>query len=56
MMKKFSDELLEVLIDPLRMESYDVTAQSLLRVVERNNQLVAAGAVESDTALETGSS
>ncbi len=44
------DEMLEVLIDPLKMESYGVTAQELLNVVGRNNQLVAAGAVESETA------
>ncbi|MEO1491000.1 MAG: efflux RND transporter permease subunit [Pseudomonadota bacterium] len=44
------DEMVEVLIDPLKMESYNVTAQELLTVVDRNNQLVAAGAVESETA------
>ncbi len=44
------DEMVEVLIDPLKMESYNVTAQELLGVVDRNNQLVAAGAVESETA------
>ena len=44
------DEMLEVLIDPLKMESYNVTAQELLGVVDRNNRLVAAGAVESATA------
>ena len=44
------DEMLEVLIDPLKMESYNVTAQELLTVIDRNNQLVAAGSVESATA------
>ncbi|MFV0473033.1 MAG: efflux RND transporter permease subunit [Pikeienuella sp.] len=44
------EEMLEVLIDPLRMESYNVTAEELLRVVSANNTLVAAGA------METGSS
>ncbi|MEM9140191.1 MAG: efflux RND transporter permease subunit, partial [Pseudomonadota bacterium] len=44
------DEILEVLIDPLKMESYNVTAAELLTVIERNNQLVAAGEVESATA------
>ncbi|MEO1540338.1 MAG: efflux RND transporter permease subunit [Pseudomonadota bacterium] len=41
------DEMLEVLIDPLRLEAYNVTAQELLNVVVNNNQLVAAGEVES---------
>ncbi|MEM6621840.1 MAG: efflux RND transporter permease subunit [Pseudomonadota bacterium] len=44
------DEMLEVLIDPLKLESYGITAAELLAVVDRNNQLVAAGAVESETA------
>ena len=44
------DEMLEVIIDPLKMESYNVTAAELLSVIQRNNQLVAAGNIESDTA------
>ncbi|MEM7188851.1 MAG: efflux RND transporter permease subunit, partial [Pseudomonadota bacterium] len=44
------EEMLEVLIDPLKLESYNVTAQELLTVIDRNNQLVAAGDVESETA------
>jgi multidrug efflux pump len=44
------DEMVEVLIDPLKMESYNVTAQDLLAVFDRNNQLIAAGSVESATA------
>ena len=44
------DEMIEVLIDPLRMESYNVTASDLLNIVDRNNLLVAAGQVESETA------
>ena len=44
------EEMIEVLIDPLRMESYGVTAADLLNIVGRNNQLVAAGEVESGTA------
>jgi len=43
------DEMLEVLIDPLQLEAYNVTAGDLINVVVRNNQLVAAGEVESDT-------
>ncbi len=44
------DEMVEVLMDPLKMESYRVTAQELLTVFDRNNQLIAAGSVESATA------
>ncbi|MDT8345229.1 MAG: efflux RND transporter permease subunit, partial [Thermohalobaculum sp.] len=44
------DEMIEVLIDPLKMESYGVTAADLLSVVDRNNRLVAAGQVETGTA------
>ncbi len=40
------DELLEVLIDPLRLEAYNVTAGELISVVQNNNQLIAAGEVE----------
>ena len=41
------DEMVEVVIDPLRLESYNITAPELLRVVQNNNQLIAAGEVES---------
>ncbi len=37
------EEMLEVLIDIVRLESYDVTQQELLESLARNNQLVAAG-------------
>jgi multidrug efflux pump len=40
------DEMLEVTIDPLRLEAYNVTAQELIQVVTQNNQLVAAGEVD----------
>ncbi|MCE8009594.1 efflux RND transporter permease subunit [Aestuariivita sp.] len=40
------DEMLEVIIDPLRLESYNVTADELINVVQNNNLLVAAGEVE----------
>ena len=36
-------EMLEVSVDPLRMEAYDVTAQDLASVIARNNQLIPAG-------------
>ncbi|GGH26533.1 multidrug efflux pump [Cribrihabitans marinus] len=42
------DELLEVVIDPLRLEAYNVTANELITVVQNNNQLIAAGEVDSD--------
>ncbi|UWQ60017.1 efflux RND transporter permease subunit [Leisingera caerulea] len=40
------DEMVEVLIDPLRLEAYNVTALELITVVQNNNQLIAAGEVE----------
>ena len=41
------DEMVEVLIDPLRLEAYNVTAGELISVVQNNNQLIAAGEVDS---------
>ena len=41
-------EMIEVVIDPLRLESYNVTANELINVVRNNNQLIAAGEVETD--------
>ncbi|NNJ66437.1 MAG: efflux RND transporter permease subunit, partial [Boseongicola sp.] len=43
------DEMVEVIIDPLRLEAYNVTAGELISVVTNNNQLIAAGEVESAT-------
>jgi len=43
------DEMLEVLIDPLQLEAYNVTAGDLINVVTRNNQLVAAGEIEAES-------
>ena len=43
------DEMLEVIIDPLRLEAYDITALELIQVVQNNNQLIAAGELESET-------
>lgn len=40
------DEMLEVVIDPLRLEAYNVTAAELINVVVNNNQLIAAGEIE----------
>ncbi len=39
------DEMVEIVIDPLRLESYNVTATELINVVRNNNQLIAAGEV-----------
>ncbi|MEW9921420.1 efflux RND transporter permease subunit [Marimonas sp. MJW-29] len=41
------DEMLEVVIDPLRLEAYNVTAGELINVVQNNNQLIAAGEIDS---------
>ncbi|WP_172295910.1 efflux RND transporter permease subunit [Pseudoruegeria sp. HB172150] len=41
------DEMLEVVIDPLRLEAYNVTAGELISAVTQNNLLIAAGEVES---------
>ncbi len=42
------DELVEVVIDPLRLEAYNVTAGELINTVRNNNLLVAAGELRSD--------
>ncbi|MCC5987018.1 MAG: efflux RND transporter permease subunit [Pararhodobacter sp.] len=43
------DEMVEVVIEPLRLEAYNVTAQELINAVTMNNQLVAAGEIESES-------
>ncbi|MEJ6394900.1 efflux RND transporter permease subunit [Gymnodinialimonas sp. 2305UL16-5] len=40
------EEMLEVILDPLALEAYDVTAADLINAVQGNNQLIAAGEVE----------
>ena len=40
------EDLLEVIIDPLRLENVNQTPDALLELVARNNQLVAAGAMD----------
>jgi len=42
------DEMMEVVIDPLRLEAYNVTATELINVVRNNNQLIAAGEVRTE--------
>jgi multidrug efflux pump len=43
------DEMLEVVIDPLKLEAYNVTAGELISVVVNNNQLIAAGEIETES-------
>lgn len=45
----YRDEMLEVVIDPLKLESYNVTAAELLNVVRNNNKLIAAGQITTAT-------
>lgn len=40
------EELLEVIVDPLAMESYGFTQSELFQLVDRNNRLVAAGSLQ----------
>ena len=42
------NEMIEVIIDPLKLEAYNVTAGELINVVTQNNLLIAAGEVETD--------
>ncbi|NND35583.1 MAG: efflux RND transporter permease subunit [Gammaproteobacteria bacterium] len=42
------EELLEIIINPLAMESYGLSPGDVLSFVERNNRLVAAGALQAE--------
>jgi multidrug efflux pump len=42
------EELLEVVIDPLLLESYNLSPNDVLNFVESNNRLVAAGALQGE--------
>jgi len=42
------EELLEVIINPLAMESYGLSPADVLSFVDRNNRLVAAGALQAE--------
>ncbi|WP_421786108.1 efflux RND transporter permease subunit [Hyphobacterium sp.] len=44
------DELLEVVVDPARLESFGVTFGQVIGAVQANNQLVAAGALDTGDA------
>ena len=43
------EEMVEVVIDPLRLEAYNITAAELINVVRNNNLLIPAGEVRSAT-------
>lgn len=43
------EEMLEVILDPLALEAYDVTAADLINAVRNNNQLIAAGEITSES-------
>lgn len=40
------EELLEVIVDPVRLESYNLSYEEIFNFVSRNNRLVAAGALD----------
>ena len=40
------EELLEVVVDPVRLESYRINQEELIRAIDFNNRLVAAGALD----------
>src|SRR5690606_2889385 len=40
------EELLEVIVDPVRLESYNLSYEETFNFVSRNNRLVAAGALD----------
>ncbi len=42
------EEVLEIIVDPLAMESYGLSPTDILNFVQRNNQLVAAGAMQGE--------
>lgn len=42
------DEVLEIIINPLAMESYGLSPADVLNFVQRNNRLVAAGSLQSE--------
>jgi multidrug efflux pump len=42
------EELLEIIIDPLAIESYDLSPKDVLAFVENNNRLVAAGSLQGE--------
>jgi len=49
-MRGTREELLEIVIDPARLESYNINYAQLFNAVQSNNRLVAAGSLESGEA------
>ena len=43
------DEMVEIIIDPMRVESYSLDARKIIEQVQRSNQLVAAGSLDTGT-------
>ena len=43
------EELLEVVIDPAKLETYRISSEQLLNTVLRNNRLIAAGSLDTGT-------
>ena len=41
------DEVLEVIVEPLKLESYNISNAELINAINLNNQLIAAGALDS---------
>lgn len=48
-MQGVREEVLEVVIDTLRLDSFKITTDQLIGAVARNNQLVSAGALQADS-------
>jgi len=40
------EELLEIVVDPVKLETYNISYQEIMAVVSANNRLVAAGSIE----------
>ncbi len=43
------EDVMEILVDPQVLETYDINLETLFEVINRNNQLIAAGSLESKT-------
>ena len=43
------EEMLEVVIDPTKLEAYQISSEQLLNTVVRNNRLIAAGSLDTGT-------
>ena len=43
------EDVLEVLVDPTKLETYNISPYELVNLVSRNNKLIAAGAVDTGT-------